>query len=107
MRQETTRLLLVLLAYVWIINGLFWVGMPWLMRDQIAWLTRQDSALSRRRLGRLALLRRFDPLRPVPLEVGAPTSCCLAVLSRQRLLLTVLLHEVLHRVIQDGIEIVL
>ncbi len=39
MRQETTRLLLVLLAYVWIINGLFWVGMPWLMRDQIAWLT--------------------------------------------------------------------
>ena len=39
MRPETTRLLLVLLAYVWIINGLFWVGMPWLMRDQIAWLT--------------------------------------------------------------------
>jgi hypothetical protein len=39
MREETTRLLLVLLAYVWIINGLFWVGMPWLMRDQIAWLT--------------------------------------------------------------------
>ena len=39
MRHETTRLLLVLLAYVWIINGLFWVGMPWLMRDQIAWLT--------------------------------------------------------------------
>jgi hypothetical protein len=29
----------VLLAYVWIINGLFWVGMPWLMRDQIGWLT--------------------------------------------------------------------
>lgn len=39
MRHETTRLLLVLLAYVWIINGLFWVGMPWLMRDQIGWLT--------------------------------------------------------------------
>jgi len=39
MRHETTRLLLVLLAYVWIANGLFWVGMPWLMRDQIAWLT--------------------------------------------------------------------
>jgi hypothetical protein len=39
MREETTRLLLVLLAYVWIVNGLFWVGMPWLMRDQIAWLT--------------------------------------------------------------------
>ena len=39
MRHETSRLLLVLLAYVWIINGLFWVGMPWLMRDQIAWVT--------------------------------------------------------------------
>jgi len=26
MRHETTRLLLVLLAYVWIINGLFRVG---------------------------------------------------------------------------------
>jgi hypothetical protein len=39
MRHETSRLLLVLLAYVWIINGLFWVGMPWVMRDQIAWLT--------------------------------------------------------------------
>ncbi|HEY5704493.1 MAG TPA: hypothetical protein VIS96_02850 [Terrimicrobiaceae bacterium] len=39
MRHETTRILLVLLAYVWIINGLFWVGMPWLLRDQIAWLT--------------------------------------------------------------------
>ena len=40
MRHEISRLLLVvLLAYVWIINGLFWVGMPWIMRDQIAWLT--------------------------------------------------------------------
>ena len=39
MRHETSRLLLVVLAYVWIINGLFWVGMPWIMRDQIAWLT--------------------------------------------------------------------
>jgi hypothetical protein len=39
MRHETSRLLLVVLAYVWIINGLFWVGMPWIMRDQISWLT--------------------------------------------------------------------
>jgi hypothetical protein len=39
MRHEISRLLLVVLAYVWIINGLFWVGMPWIMRDQIAWLT--------------------------------------------------------------------
>ena len=39
MRHEISRLLLVVLAYAWIINGLFWVGMPWIMRDQIAWLT--------------------------------------------------------------------
>jgi hypothetical protein len=39
MRHETSRLLLVVLAYVWIIHGLFWVGMPWTMRDQIGWLT--------------------------------------------------------------------
>lgn len=34
-----SRLLLVALAYVWIIAGMFWVGMPYLMRDQIAWAT--------------------------------------------------------------------
>ena len=32
-----TRLLLVALAYAWIIKGMFWVGMPYLMRDQINW----------------------------------------------------------------------
>lgn len=32
-----TRLLLVALAYAWIIKGMFWVGMPYLMRDQITW----------------------------------------------------------------------
>ncbi len=33
------RLLLVILAYVWIICGLLWVGMPYLLRDQIAWIS--------------------------------------------------------------------
>lgn len=33
-----SRLLLVALAYVWIVLGMFWVGMPYLMRDQIAWV---------------------------------------------------------------------
>lgn len=42
-RPEPTRLLLVVLAYAWIIAGLFWVGMPWLLRDQIAWLTAARS----------------------------------------------------------------
>ncbi len=33
------RLLLVVLAYIWILCGLFWVGMPYLLRDQIAWIS--------------------------------------------------------------------
>lgn len=39
LHPETSRLLVVVLAYVWIILGLFWVGIPWLLRDQITWLT--------------------------------------------------------------------
>lgn len=39
LRPETSRLLIVVLAYVWILLGLFWVGLPWVLRDQIAWLT--------------------------------------------------------------------
>lgn len=38
LRPEESRLLLVVLAYAWIILGLFWVGMPWILRDQIGWL---------------------------------------------------------------------
>ncbi|CAN5610003.1 hypothetical protein BH09VER1_BH09VER1_21490 [soil metagenome] len=38
LRPEESRLLLVVLAYAWIILGLFWVGMPWTLRDQITWL---------------------------------------------------------------------
>ena len=34
----TSRLLLVLLAYIWIIKGMFYVGMPYLMRDGIDWV---------------------------------------------------------------------
>lgn len=45
LRPETTRLLVVSLAYAWIILGLFWVGMPWVLRDQITWLTAQRSRL--------------------------------------------------------------
>jgi hypothetical protein len=39
LKPEPTRLLLVVLAYAWIILGLFWVGVPWTLRDQIQWLT--------------------------------------------------------------------
>jgi hypothetical protein len=40
LRPETSRLLIVVLAYVWLTLGLFWVGMPYLLRDQIAWITK-------------------------------------------------------------------
>ena len=38
-----TKFLLPILAYFWIILGMFWVGMPYLMRDQISWLSRKGS----------------------------------------------------------------
>ena len=38
LRPELSRLLIVCLAYGWIIAGLFWVGIPWVLRDQVAWL---------------------------------------------------------------------
>lgn len=38
LKPVASRLLLSVLAYGWIILGLFWVGMPFTMRDQIAWL---------------------------------------------------------------------
>jgi len=39
LRNEPTRLLLVVLAYAWIIAGLFFVGMPYLLRDAVGWVT--------------------------------------------------------------------
>lgn len=43
LRPEQSRLLLVVLAYVWILFGMFWIGMPYLLRDQIAWLLKSDA----------------------------------------------------------------
>lgn len=45
LRTEPSRLLLVVLAYAWVIAGLFYVGMPYLLRDEIQWV-----AADRRRL---------------------------------------------------------
>lgn len=39
MRSELSRLWLVSLVYVWITVALFWVGMPYILRDQIAWVS--------------------------------------------------------------------
>jgi hypothetical protein len=43
LRPEGSRLLLVILAYAWIIAGMFWVGMPYLMRDLIGWVVKSHS----------------------------------------------------------------
>jgi len=43
LRPESLRLLLVLLTYVWIVLGMFWVGMPYTLRDQIAWVSASEK----------------------------------------------------------------
>src|SRR5260370_41122284 len=40
LRYETSRLLLTVFAYLLIVGGLFWVAIPYLLRDQINWSTR-------------------------------------------------------------------
>ena len=40
LRYETSRLLITAFAYVLIIGGLFWVAVPYVLRDQINWSTR-------------------------------------------------------------------
>jgi len=42
-RHETSRLFLTVLAYLLIIAGLFWVTMPYLLRDQINWSSRTST----------------------------------------------------------------
>ncbi len=39
-RYETSRLLVTVFAYLLIVAGLFWVTMPYLLRDQLQWSTR-------------------------------------------------------------------
>ena len=38
LRPEMSRLWLVSLVYVWIALALFWIGMPYTLRDQIGWV---------------------------------------------------------------------
>ncbi|MBV8901369.1 MAG: hypothetical protein JOY92_14800 [Verrucomicrobia bacterium] len=40
LKPPETRLFLVVPAYAWIIIGMFWVGKPYLLRDQISWLSK-------------------------------------------------------------------
>jgi hypothetical protein len=40
LRYETSRLLLTVFAYLLITAGLFWVAIPYILRDQINWIAR-------------------------------------------------------------------
>ncbi len=40
LRYETSRLFVTAFAYLLILAGLFWVAIPYLLRDQINWSTR-------------------------------------------------------------------
>src|SRR5207237_10411227 len=42
-RYETSRLCVTVLAYLLIVAGLFWVTMPYLLRDQINWSARSNT----------------------------------------------------------------
>lgn len=43
LQPQTSRLLLPILAYVWAIVGMFLVGMPYLLRNWIEWLTKNEG----------------------------------------------------------------
>src|SRR5215203_2774336 len=43
LRYETSRLLVTVFAYLLIVAGLFWVTMPYLLRDHIQWSTRSTG----------------------------------------------------------------
>src|SRR6266699_6152289 len=40
LRHETSRLLVTVFAYLLIVAGLFWVAIPYVLRDQINWIAR-------------------------------------------------------------------
>jgi len=54
LRPQTSRLLLTLLAYAWATVGMFWVGMPYLLRDQIGWITKTDLRWKAAAIGGIA-----------------------------------------------------
>jgi len=41
--KHDARVFLNLACYVWLTLGLFWIGMPYTMRNQISWLTRSAA----------------------------------------------------------------
>src|SRR6059058_2635614 len=54
LRYETSRLLVTVFAYLLVVAGLFWVTMPYLLRDEINWMT--NTAARWRSLSLLGLI---------------------------------------------------
>ena len=54
LKPQITRLLLPVIAYVWIIAGMYFVGMPYLMRDWVAWVTAKPARWRLATLGGIA-----------------------------------------------------
>ena len=42
-RYEPSRLIVTVLAYLLVVAGLIWVTMPYLLRDQIDWSSRNNA----------------------------------------------------------------
>lgn len=42
-RDEVSRLLVTTFAYIVIVAGLFWVASPYLLRDELAWVSRSSA----------------------------------------------------------------
>jgi hypothetical protein len=43
LRPETSRLALVALVYIYIVAAMFWIGAPYVLRNQIAWVSKTDD----------------------------------------------------------------
>lgn len=51
LKEPVSRLFIVALAYAGALIGMFWVGMPYLMRDQIDWVLKDRKRLKMGALG--------------------------------------------------------
>ncbi len=67
--EMPARLCLNTLVYVWVALALFWVGMPYTLRDQIAWITGGEK---RWRMAALAGLAYGALLLVLPLTFAKP-----------------------------------
>ena len=78
-RTESSRLLVTVFAYLLIVIGLFWVTMPYLLRDQINWSARTQWSLAHDPRRGLSLRRGDSRLRRDALLI--PGAAAVALLS--------------------------